>query len=64
MICSFMKELNNITTKGEKVKGFTAKKMTWDEILIRNKSNFCQYVKQTRLESRKEIDRISMTRGM
>ena len=64
MICSFMKELSNITTKGEKVKGFTAKKMMWDKILIRNKSNSCQYVKQTRLENRQKIDRINKTHGM
>lgn len=58
MICPFMNRLGNITTESKKVKGFTAKKMTWDEILIRNKSNSCQYVKQIKTQSRKEFDRI------
>jgi hypothetical protein len=36
MICPFMNEPDNITTESEKVKGFTAKKMTWDETLFRD----------------------------
>jgi hypothetical protein len=38
-----MNELGNITIGREKVKGFTAKKMTWDKILVWDESNFCQY---------------------
>ena len=64
MICPFMNELVNITTESEKVKGFTAEKMTWDEILIRNKSTSCQYVKQIKIQSRKEFDRINTAHGM
>jgi hypothetical protein len=64
MICSFMNEFVNITTESEKVKGFTAKKMTWDEVLIRSKSNSCQYVKQINIQSRKEFDRINAAHEM
>jgi len=59
-----MNEFGNITTESEKVKGFTSKKMTWDEILIRNKSNSCQYVKQIKIQSRKEFDRINKAHRM
>jgi hypothetical protein len=44
-----MNELGNITTESEKVKGFTVKKRTWNEILVRDKSISCEYVKQSKL---------------